>query len=111
MDQISRNACDIFISFSERRHFYFADAEPVVEILTEFTLFDKCSEVYIVRTYDSDIYFHQFLSADPVEILFLQSTQKLALHVQGQLSYLIKKQDAAIGKSEISQFPVGSRLR
>ena len=95
---------NIFFPATKRRHLQLHYVQPIIQILSESSLFHFLTQVLIGRRDQSKIHFYGAVSADTHEFMFLQDTQEFHLRHQRKLSYFVQKDRSAFRKFKVSFF-------
>jgi hypothetical protein len=82
---------DVLRALSQRRNTKGDDIQPEVEVAPEDAAFYLGGQVAIRRRQHAEVRPPNVIGADRPELLLLQDTQKLGLHVEGQLTDLVEE--------------------
>jgi len=93
-------------TLAKRRDFQADDIQPVIEILAETSLPDKCIEVAIRRRYDPSGSGEGLRAPDPLVLPLLQDAEQLDLHFEAEIADLVEKNGPVFGKVNAPGFAV-----
>ena len=99
-EEVLHERRDVLLALAKRWHVDVDDVQPVEEVIAEFLLLDLLCEILVGRAHDPDVDLDGERRADPLDLSFLQHTEKLRLHRQAHLADLIKEDGALVGELE-----------
>ncbi len=101
---------NVAVSFAEGRNLDRNDIQPVVKIAPEFFFIDTSQEVGIGRGDDPHINGNGVVTADTINLPFLDDPQELRLQMYIHFSDLIQQKRPVIGQFELAELSLaGSR--
>ena len=93
--EVARERQHVFDALPQRGQLDRHDLEAIQQVGAEPTGLDLGREIAIRRSDDAHVDVHGLVAADPLELLFLEHAQQLALHRRRHLADLVEEQRAA----------------
>src|SRR5262245_59545691 len=99
---------DVGFAFTQRRHEYRENIEPVVKILAKLRQLDRFFQIFVRGDDQPDVDLDRVDAAEPFKLTFLKHAQQFYLRAEVQIANLVEKQRAAVCQFEPAFLP---RLR
>src|SRR6266478_10069877 len=98
IDEVLNQQGNVFLPFTQRRHFDRENVEPVKEVTPECARSDGRLQIAIRGRNHSNISPNGCSSTDTLEFMFLQNTQQSNLSLGRKLSDFIQEDRASFGQ-------------
>src|SRR5712691_63940 len=93
---------NVFLPGAQRRDRELYDVEPVIQVFTQFSRFERLLEVPVCGSQYPAVYRHLFLPPQAPERLLLDCPQKLDLSLRPHFGEFIKKKSPPVSELEAS---------
>src|SRR5207245_1055298 len=106
-DEVVNKEQDVLRAPTQGRQVHRKDVQPVVEILAKLPFGHRFAQVPVGRGNDADIDRYSLASAHPLQLVLLEDTQELDLHLGWHLADLVQKDRPAVGELKAAEAFLG----